>query len=183
MTSIESIREWFVDAADLAVENASSSTILEGARLFAERIREAPARPFDPRTFEVLSASHAVNDTALGERFGALAADLRWSTSPRWDDGGRERALCVVASMFELDDVVAGLVYLDAGGEYPEHNHPPQELYLTVAGTGRWRFGGAADFVEVRPGATLYNHPKDRHAIVAGGTPLVAMYVLWGQGI
>ncbi|MDG2112621.1 MAG: dimethylsulfonioproprionate lyase family protein [Actinomycetota bacterium] len=183
MTPTDSIRDWFGDAADLAARRARSAPIKEGAELFGNRVRSAPALPFAPRSLAVLRAAHTVDDTPLGERFASLAQHLPWSMSPRWDDGGRERGLCVVGDMFELDDVAAGLVYLDGGGRYPEHWHRPQELYLTVAGAGRWRFGGATDFVEVAPGSTLYNHPNDRHAIVAGPTPLVAMYVLWGDGI
>jgi hypothetical protein len=183
MTPTDSIRDWFGDAADLAARHATSPTIREGAELFGDRVRTAPALPFEANSLDVLRAAHTVDDTPLAERFASIAQHLRWSVSPRWDDGGRERALCAVNDMFELDDVVAGLVYLDVGGSYPEHWHAPQELYLTVAGTARWRFGGATDFVEVSPESTLYNNSNDHHAIIAGRTPLVAMYVLWGAGV
>jgi len=183
MRMSDQIRKWFADAADLAVAAAATPVIREGAALFADQIRVAQARAFEARTFEVLGRAGTVSDTPLGVQFASLAPSLPWSVSSRWDDGGRERALCVVGDMFALRDVVAGLVYLDGGGTYPEHDHPPQELYLTVAGTARWRFGGSPHYVEVEPSATLYNKPGDRHAIEAGATPLVAMYVLWGDGV
>ena len=74
-------------------------------------------------------------------------------------------------------------MYVDQGCTYPLHNHPPQELYLTISGVARWRFGGSEELVKIQPNMTLYNHPSDLHAVEAGDTPLVALYVLWGEGI
>ena len=74
-------------------------------------------------------------------------------------------------------------MYVDQGCAYPLHNHPPQELYLIVSGHARWRYGGSEHLVEMPPNSTLYNNPSDLHTVEAGDTPLVALYVLWGDGV
>ncbi len=183
MTLYDEVRAWLADAAVYAADVTSDPRIADGARFFQGRIASAAECRFDARPQPVTATAAGVDDTELARRFAGFADELPWSRSPRWDDGGHERALCVFSEMFELNDVVAGLVYLDAGGTYPEHSHPPQELYLTISGAAEWRFGGAEEFVQMPAGATLYNHPHDRHAIRAGSAPVVAMYVLWGADV
>ena len=183
MSLHDEVREWFADAAAVAGQVTNDSRVAEGAALFGERIRTAGVRDVEARMQAVTETAPTVGDTSLASRFAGFADRLPWSMSPRWHDDGRERALCVFGEMFELDDVIAGLVYLGAGCAYPEHSHPPQELYLTISGVADWRFGGADEYVTMAPGATLYNHPHDRHAIQAGDQPVVAMYVLWGDGV
>ena len=78
-----------------------------------------------------------------------------------------------------LGEIQCGVVLMGAGCAYPVHDHPPQELYLPLAGRGRWRYGGASDYRELGPDDLVYNHPNDRHAIIAGDGPLLALYVLW----
>ena len=89
----------------------------------------------------------------------------------------------MLSKAFELPNLEAGVMYVDQGCTYPLHNHPPQEMYLTISGSARWRYGGAETLTEVEPDTTLYNHPLDFHTVEAGETPLVAMYVLWGEGL
>ena len=184
MSSTDSLRRWLVDAADQAVRVAADDVVRDGAELFRSALRTAPERPaVSAQPLPVLRNAGAIDDTELGRRFARFAHTLPWSTSPRWNDGGEERALCALGDVFELPGLTAGLLYLDTGGTYPAHSHSPQELYLTIAGKGRWRYGGSERFVRVPPGVTLYNHPDDVHAIEAMNEPLLAMYILWGDGV
>ena len=70
-------------------------------------------------------------------------------------------------------------MYIRATTQYPVHNHPPQELYLTISGEAQWRFGGNDDFRPVGLGSTIYNNPNDYHSAIAGPAQVVALSVLW----
>ena len=183
MTVHETLRRWLIDAADAAIEYAARDEIDEGARKFREAIETAAAVAYESQMLPVLGNLSRIGNSERAQQFVELAPSLRWVPSHRWDDQGKERALCVVSEAFELPGIEAGIMYVDQGCTYPLHNHPPQELYLIVSGTARWRFGGAEELVEMEPNMTLYNNPSDFHTVEAGDTPLVAMYVLWGDGV
>jgi mannose-6-phosphate isomerase-like protein (cupin superfamily) len=119
-----------------------------------------------------------VNDTPLARTFAAVARLLPWTPTIRADDGGTDFALAPLQTVRNLGDLTVGIMYVKPGRQYPLHHHPPQELYLTISGEARWRFGHD-DFRLVGPGVTLYNHPDDHHSAIASETPLVALYVLW----
>ena len=183
MTIHDQLRLWLIAAADAAIRLANRSEIADGAQKFRDAIETAATVSYEPQMLPALGNLHRVVDTPRAREFAALAPSLRWVQSHRWDDAGEQRALCVLSNAFELPGLEAGIMYVDQGCTYPVHNHPPQELYLTISGSGRWRYGGAEDLVEVEPENTLYNHPSDVHTVEAGDTPLVAMYVLWGEGL
>lgn len=117
--------------------------------------------------------------TGLVDDLIDLASDLPWVPTHRATDGGTELALAPLDRLLDLGDTIVGLMYVGPGATYPLHQHPPQELYLTIAGRGRWRYGGGADFETVEADRTLYNHPGDLHSAIAGPLPVVALYVLW----
>ena len=183
MSIHDALRSWLIDAADAAVEYAVRDEIDEGARKFRKAIETATAVTYESQMLPVLGNLNRIRNSERARQFVELAPSLRWVPSHRWDDQGKERALCVLSEAFELPGIEAGIMYVDQGCTYPLHNHPPQELYLTVSGTARWRFGGAEDLVEMQPNMTLYNNPSDFHTVEAGDTPLVAMYILWGDGV
>lgn len=169
-----------------------------GTRALAEAIERAEPRPYQPSWLPVLDTVDHLVETEpaddLTDDFVALAPLLRWIPTHRATDGGTELALAPLDQLFDLGDTatgdtatgstatgdtVIGIMYIGPGSTYPLHNHPPQELYLTIAGEGRWRYGGNEDFEPVGPHRTLYNHPGDLHSAVAGSVPVVALYVLW----
>ena len=183
MTVDDQLRNWLVAAADAAIKFSNRSEIAEGAKKFRSAIEVAERIPFESQMQPALRNLHRASDTPRAREFVAIAPSLRWVQSHRWDDGGSERALCVLSDAFELPGLEVGIMYVDQNCSYPVHNHPPQELYLTISGCARWRYGGAEKLIEVKPETTLYNHPSDIHTVEAGDTPLVAMYVLWGEGL
>lgn len=151
----------------------------EGAAAFARAVDASTAVPFEPSWLAVLDTIHSVDATPLGHQVAEIAPLLAWEPTFRTDDHGTEIALAPLNTVRQLEGVTVGLMYLGPGGHYPLHSHPPHELYLTIAGHGRWRFGGHDGIRTIAPGATLYNHPGDLHSATAGDTPLVALYVLW----
>ena len=92
---------------------------------------------------------------------------------------GNRIALWVFNNLFDLKHHTVGLLYLDPHLAYPEHSHPPPELYLTLSGTASWRYGGCDSYRVVSAGNLLYNNPFDLHGVRAEDTPLLALYLLW----
>lgn len=168
---------------------AHSTELQSGAVAFAaclESIEYLPsdqAQPYDgeDRIPVASSCLAGMGSSPLGAAVQPARDCLPWIPSHRMTDGGTEAALAPLNHILDFDThgVTAGLLLVGPGYQYPLHNHPPQELYLTISGTGDWRFGGADGLVSVAAGQLLYNHPNDLHQLVAGDEAVLALYVLW----
>ncbi len=164
-----------------ALATASSQVVTEGVDAFLDALDRGHPVDADPRLVPVVDELLDLELAAPAEAFGPIARQLRWTSSPRGDDpDGRQIALAPLNNHFELGEVVAGFLVAGAGCVYPEHNHEPQELYLTMAGRGSWRFGGHGGYQDVEPGSTFYNPPGVIHSARAEpDRPVLALYVLW----
>ncbi len=161
---------------------AAGGKAVEGAAALADAIDGAAPRdpaPTPVRLPVLDSLDRLTGADPLERAFLDLAPILPWIPTPRASDGGTELALAPLDRVLDLGDTVVGIMCVGPGATYPLHHHPPQELYLTIAGEGRWRYGGAVGDETVGPGRTLYNHPGDQHRATAGPLPVVALYVLW----
>ncbi len=185
--------------AEVAAGDGAPAQAIEGTAALAGAIdRAAEAGPIDgaaPSWLPALDslailatraeaateerAAGPAPDPSLVTDLIALAPDLSWVPTHRATDGGTELALAPLDRLIDLGETIVGLMYVGPGATYPLHQHPPQELYLTIAGQGRWRYGGNDHFESVGPDRTLYNHPGDLHSAIAGPLPVVALYVLW----
>ena len=169
------LRECAVQLCALAVEAPAS----EGAERFRNAVEASLPLAAQPSWLPVLDSIGDVEQSSLAQQFVDIAALLPWQPTFRTDDQGTHIALAPLNEVRTLDGVTVGLLYVGPGRQYPLHSHPPHELYLTIAGTAQWRYGGHTEFREVGPGGMILNHPNDLHATIAGSTPLVALYVLW----
>ena len=182
------MREFFQACGDAALAGAPADSvpaahydlIRAGAEKFAAAIAEAPDLDYRPNT---VPAAEGWSDsgTEIGKQFGQLASEMPWCPG-RGDPKGLRSGLIFVNDMFDLGDVRAGLLYLGANNQYPEHKHRPQEMYIMLDGTAEWRFGGSDQYQLVPPGRTIYNSSLDLHGIRAGEASL-SMWVLWGEGV
>lgn len=111
--------------------------------------------------------------------FERAAADIAWIPSHRMTDGGTEAALAPIDLQFDFDDLTVGMLLLGPRQRYPEHCHPPHELYLPISDGGEWRYGGEETYRPLPAEALAYNHPNDVHGVVAGDQPLAALFMLW----
>jgi quercetin dioxygenase-like cupin family protein len=175
----QAVHAFLAACAERLMARASTSPSAEGATAFAEAVDRSTPLPFQPGWLPALDTISALDQTPLGRRFVEIAPLLPWEPTFRTDDGGTDIALAPLDRTCDLGDLTVGLMYIRAGCTYPLHSHPPNELYLTIAGQGEWRFGGHDEFRTVGPDAALYNNPGDLHSAIAGDTPLVALYVLW----
>ena len=168
-------------SAEALQQRANDDIAHEGAQRLCQSLAKTQPKPFSANTLPVLNSVGEIDVTSLTQGFHEIAHLLRWKPSPRSDDGGTLMALSVINEMFELGEVNVGLLYLASGESYPEHQHPPQELYLTITGDADWRYGGSEHYVRRAPGSVLYNYPGDLHGIRANNEPLLAMYMLWSS--
>lgn len=195
MTDDDRILQFMNRCAERLVERAAAadaaSEAATGARAFQAAVAASTPLPCRPASVPVVDATVGRIDT--GPDGGPLAAALvavtpllPWVPTFRATDEGTEFGLALFDKMRDLGGLTAGLMWVGPGCQYPLHHHPPQELYLTLTGRARFRWGGAKDLRPVEPDATLYNHPDDWHTSIAegddgahGGAPFVALYVTW----
>jgi quercetin dioxygenase-like cupin family protein len=118
----------------------------------------------------------------LGAAFAASAPHLPWSRrrhsgadAERFAHGHGNALIVGPGGAEERDDVLVGVSLMAPGIRYPDHAHPPDELYLVLS-DGEWRQGAGG---WTRPGmaGTVRNPPGVVHAMRAGDTPLLAV---WG---
>ena len=147
-------------------------------RRLREQVDGAEVRDFAARPIGALRNLAEVRDMNLAKEFQGFARDLPWVNSPRTLDDGEQVGLCDFGHMFRFRNIRLGLMYVDSGETYPEHNHEPHELYFLVSGTADWRYGGHEDYRTLPAGNVLYNHPWDIHGVRAGPTPSLSMYLL-----
>tara|TARA_B100000586_G_scaffold240817_1_gene193840 strand:+ start:652 stop:1155 length:504 start_codon:yes stop_codon:yes gene_type:complete len=146
---------------------------------FAEDIGSAIAKSPPATTIMTSAELHKSRDTRLARQLLDFSHHLPWTESPRTPDMGNRIALCSFNDLFDFKHHTAGLLYLDPELAYPEHSHPPPELYLTLSGMGSWRYGGSTEYRAVSAGNLLYNHPLDLHGVRSNDTPLLALFLLW----
>ena len=177
--STDRLRTFVERCGEDAAARASDERVAAGAEAFLAALSGSETRQPDLRSVRVTAELADLPPTEAGFDIAAVAGECSWTPSPRGTDQGTEIALCPLNVHFDLGDVVAGFLVAGAGRVYPEHTHPPQELYLVLSGTGEWRYGGNDHYEPVVAGTTLYNPPGVTHGVRAGAEPVVAFYALW----
>jgi len=158
---------------------AGTALAAKGAEAFRRALQASVPLPAQPNWLPVLDTIDHIDDAPRAQQFARIARMLPWQPTFRTDDRGTLIALAPMNEVRRLDGVTVGVLYVGPGHQYPLHSHPPNELYLTVAGTALWRYGGQTELRPVGPDEVILNHPNDLHTTVAGPTPLVALYLLW----
>ena len=172
------------DCADEIERRASldtqrRATLETGARAFSNALDAATPRSHELTGVPVADHLDHLTPGPLVTSLLAARHQLTWIPSPRTRDQGVERALSPLNDVLELGAVTCGLMLLAPNCNYPEHAHPPHEIYLPISGAGQWRYGGDTRFRELREDALVYNPPRALHAVRAGDEPLLAIYFLW----
>ncbi|MFN4142468.1 dimethylsulfonioproprionate lyase family protein [Aestuariivirga sp.] len=119
----------------------------------------------------------------LASAFAAVEARLRWTkrkgVSPQdqpFESGHANTTLIGRGGIEERDDVWVGATVMAPGITYPDHHHPPEEIYLAFT-PGEW-WNAEMDWKEPGPGGVIYNPPGILHAMRSGGSPFLAMWFL-----
>ena len=121
---------------------------------------------------------------ALAEAFAAVEPRLEWQvrTGPEADAepfrSSHANATITGLEGIEIrSDVRIGVSLLAPQTQYPDHRHPPEEIYLVLSG-GEWRQGSGA-WHEPGIGGLVYNPPNIVHAMRSAESPLLALWFLW----
>lgn len=114
--------------------------------------------------------------------FRALVPNLHWRlksiADPTFATGHANTTLLgpYPEALERRDDVWVGVSLMAPGITYPDHNHPPEEVYLALS-RGYWRQQAHA-WHEPGVGGIVYNPPGITHAMRSGDEPFLAIWCL-----
>lgn len=121
---------------------------------------------------------------ALAETLAAIEPQLCWQRRPGAERvpgnfaDGHANAIIIGDGGLELrGDVRIGVSLLAPQITYPDHRHPPEELYAVLS-PGSWR-QDTRPWHEPGPGGVVYNSPNVVHAMQSTNSPLLAIWCLW----
>ena len=119
----------------------------------------------------------------LANALAAMEPDLVWRRRPgsekhagRFADRHANATIVGPGGLEARDDVWVGVSVMAPETRYPDHAHPPEEVYLSLS-DGEWR-------QEQKPwhrpgiGGLVHNPPHVLHAMRSGSGPLLAIWCL-----
>lgn len=130
----------------------------------------------------------------LGEVFGELSAELRWTQTaayvaapPHEEFLGRYAhapllgpATAAPPLVDPTGTAVVGVLLLGPGNRYPHHHHPADEVYVPLT-DALWSSGLHEPHRPLAPGRPLHHRPGREHAIRTGEGSLLALYLWTGD--
>lgn len=121
---------------------------------------------------------------ALADALDAIAPRLAWYRRPgsqpamgRFHDGHASALVVGAGGLEARDDVRVGLSLMAPQVRYPDHQHPPEEIYVALT-PGQWRQRDGP-WHEPGAGGIVHNPPGIVHAMRSGASPLLAVWCLW----
>ena len=175
------------EVAAKATDPARSASARAAAMRVAALLGEAaePVARAAPRRLPAcrhLAAARAETRPDLAEAFAALEPELEWRTRAFADapadfaDNHANARLLGPDGLERRGELVAGFSLVAPGVTYPEHDHPPEEIYLVLSGGEWWQAGGA--WHAPGPCGIVHNPPGIRHAMRGTSVPLLAIWFL-----
>lgn len=186
----------FIDALQAAFAQSDEKPVAQSC--FTETLFNRLATPGQPGTAEPellpvcqnLGAACAAAQSAhsavaeLARALDGLIGRLAWKTrasggpfaSDNWWAGHANAVVIGRGGVEDRDDVAIGLSLLAPHVRYPDHTHPPEELYMVLT-EGRFQHG-EDPWVDLGPGAAFHNPPAIKHAMASGEAPLLAIWTM-----
>lgn len=170
------------EVAAIATGTARSAGLRVAALLAAS---PEPSEAPPPRRLAVcrhLGAACAEMRPDLAVAFEALEPQLAWQTrimpggSHDFAEGHAGARVLDRNGLEQRGGLVAGFSLVAPGIAYPEHDHPPEEIYFVLSGGEWWQAG--AEWHAPGPGGIVYNPPGIRHAMRGTSVPLLAIWFL-----
>ena len=120
----------------------------------------------------------------LATAFEKIAPKLTWKVrsssgphaSESWLAGHANVVIIGPGGIEERSDISIGASLLAPHVRYPDHSHPPEELYLVLT-SGRFQHA-SDDWFEPGPGGLFHNTPGIKHAMASDDQPLLAFWCL-----
>ncbi|MEQ9639907.1 MAG: dimethylsulfonioproprionate lyase family protein [Alphaproteobacteria bacterium] len=122
-------------------------------------------------------ARHAAALGALTPRLAWHRRDGAEQVGPAFYAGHANAIVVGRGGLEPRADVLIGISLLAPTVAYPEHRHPPEEVYLVLS-PGEWRQEDGP-WHAPGPGGIVHNRPGIRHVMRAGAAPLLATWCLW----
>lgn len=185
----------FLDAAEAALmaDAAPGSVPAGAARSVFDRARAATgaASPLPSQSLQVcdawlapaLEAAGNSRRSAIARALASIVPGLHWTrrtgsetAEPAFRDGHANAMILGPRGIEMRDDVWIGVTLMAPGITYPDHEHPPEEVYLPL-GPGEW-WNATMDWTDPGTDRLIYNPPGIRHAMRAGAAPFLALWVL-----
>jgi quercetin dioxygenase-like cupin family protein len=187
----------FLTSAEAAVRRGSESegpASGAGERIFtALRSSSTPAGRHEPGRLPVCHHLEMALEnarlqsgpvSALVDAFAAIEPQLTWKVRAGAEAHGEQflsnHANATIAGAEGLEirsDVWIGVSLMAPHTQYPDHRHPPEEVYVVLSG-GEWRQGNGP-WHEPGVGGLVYNSPNVVHAMRSLERPLLALWFLW----
>ncbi|MBS0564762.1 MAG: transcriptional regulator [Proteobacteria bacterium] len=130
-----------------------------------------------------LALARAGGPAAVADALARLGPRLPWARRASADpadrsfyDGHANAMILGPGGIEPRADLWIGLSLIAPGVTYPFHSHPPEEVYLPLA-PGEW-WNERMDWTDPGPAGLIYNPPGIRHAMRAGKTPFLALWIL-----
>jgi len=128
--------------------------------------------------------SHASVPSECGpllHAFAAISGKLPWykrhaSDLPDFENGHINAEIIGPNGLEVRDDVLVGVTLMRPNLTYPDHHHPPEEVYIVLS-EGLWRQNDAP-WWSPGIGGYVYNPPNILHAMQSVETPLCAIWAL-----
>lgn len=190
--ALQSFLDAFRDAIS-ARAKAGSPEAAASRRIFAALEQPGPRGPQMPARLPVcrflapaIASAHRGPAAAarLAGTVETLDPMIAWAKRPGADaegplfaEGHANGFLVGPGALEDRADVWVGLSLMAPGIRYPDHRHPPEEIYVALS-PGDWRQGDDPWF-EPGVGGILYNTPHIVHAMRSGDAPLLAAWCLW----
>ncbi len=184
----------FLDAAEAAIAAVAapgSAADLAAGRVFA-RGRAMAGAVGKPMAMQLpvcghleaaLEAAEAGPRGAVADAFGALVDRLEWKrrltadpTDRAFWDGHANAMILGPGGLEDRADLWIGVTVMAPGVTYVDHDHPPEEVYLSLA-PGEW-WNADMDWTDPGMGGLIYNPPGIRHAMRSGAGPFLALWFL-----
>jgi hypothetical protein len=122
----------------------------------------------------------------LADAFAGIEPRLNWKVRPGAEAHGAEflnghaNATIVGSEGLEIRrDVWIGVSLMAPHTRYPDHRHPPEEVYVVLS-DGQWRQSSNPWHVP-GIGGLVYNPPNIVHAMRSTERPLLALWFLWTE--
>ncbi|MEH6443165.1 MAG: dimethylsulfonioproprionate lyase family protein [Oceanospirillaceae bacterium] len=161
---------------DIADESSSNTrdirraTRIKATELATQLVKESSLETYLSPTGQLLA------DYVL-----QIADELHWyqrkdENNLAFNTGHANAQIIGPAGLFYAPGVIVGVTVMQPQLCYPNHNHPPEEVYIILS-EGMWWQEGASWSA---PGVNgyVYNSPNITHAMTASDKPLLALWCL-----
>ena len=184
---LDGLQEAIVASASPASPAAHAAT-----RIFGALGAPSPPTPRAPARSQVDSYLGGALTTAragsgpiakIADTFAELEPSLTWyqrrgvEADPAFAAAHSNATLVGPNGIERRGDVWVGVSLMAPGTRYPDHQHPPEEVYVVLS-PGEWRQGNGP-WIEPGVGGIIYNPPNIIHAMRSGSAPLLAAWCLW----